>query len=70
MFNYGHTLIKLLISGIVYEGEDGEEEEVVIGLWSGIAWLVGMTVFIVVLSEYVVDTIEEIDVQCFFSFKK
>ncbi|KAG4914688.1 hypothetical protein JHK87_052245 [Glycine soja] len=46
---------------IVYEGEDGEEEEVVIGLWSGIAWLVGMTVFIVVLSEYVVDTIEEID---------
>ncbi|RZB92268.1 Vacuolar cation/proton exchanger 3 [Glycine soja] len=26
---------------------------------SGIAWLVGMTVFIVVLSEYVVDTIED-----------
>ncbi|KAH1155292.1 hypothetical protein GLYMA_18G200500v4 [Glycine max] len=41
------------------DGEDGEEEQAVIGLWSGIAWLVGMTVFIAVLSEYVVDTIED-----------
>ena len=41
-----------------------------IGLWSGIAWLVGMTVFIAVLSEYVVDTIEVIDIKCFFFFQK
>uniref|UniRef100_A0A0R0J3N2 Vacuolar cation/proton exchanger n=1 Tax=Glycine max TaxID=3847 RepID=A0A0R0J3N2_SOYBN len=41
------------------DGEDGSEEQAVIGLWSGIAWLVGMTVFIAVLSEYVVDTIED-----------
>lgn len=44
------------------EDEDGNkdsEEQAVIGLWSGIAWLVGMTVFIALLSEYVVDTIED-----------
>ena len=41
-----------------------------IGLWSGIAWLVGMTVFIAVLSEYVVDTIEVIDIKCFFFLSK
>lgn len=49
----------------LFEAEDeeddcnNEEEQAVIGLWSGIAWLVGMTVFIALLSEYVVDTIED-----------
>jgi Ca2+:H+ antiporter len=31
----------------------------VIGFWSGFAWLVGMTIVIALLSEYVVDTIED-----------
>ncbi|KAK7390389.1 hypothetical protein VNO78_25694 [Psophocarpus tetragonolobus] len=47
-----------------YDREDDEEgdndlEEVVIGFWSGVAWLLGMTVIIAVLSEYVVQTIED-----------
>ncbi|KAK2361078.1 vacuolar cation/proton exchanger [Trifolium repens] len=42
------------------EGENDEaEEEAVIGFWSAFAWLAGMTVFIALLSEYVVDTIED-----------
>ncbi|GAB2217841.1 hypothetical protein Droror1_Dr00001053 [Drosera rotundifolia] len=36
------------------------EETAVIGFWSGIAWLIGMTAFIAVLSEYVVETIEDV----------
>ncbi|XP_047180884.1 vacuolar cation/proton exchanger 3 [Vigna umbellata] len=50
----------------LFEAEDededdsnGSDEQAVIGLWSGIAWLIGMTVFIALLSEYVVDTIED-----------
>ncbi|XP_015580220.1 vacuolar cation/proton exchanger 3 isoform X2 [Ricinus communis] len=41
--------------------EDGDEveETPVIGFWSGIAWLVGMTAVIALLSEYVVGTIED-----------
>ncbi|XP_040992082.1 vacuolar cation/proton exchanger 3-like isoform X2 [Juglans microcarpa x Juglans regia] len=38
--------------------EDDEEEKAVIGFWSAFAWLVGMTIIIAVLSEYVVGTIE------------
>ncbi|CAI8615163.1 unnamed protein product [Vicia faba] len=45
------------------EDEGGDEnieaEEAVIGFWSGFAWLAGMTVFTALLSEYVVDTIED-----------
>ena len=43
------------------ESEDGaedEEEVPVIGFWSGFVWLVGMTIIIALLSEYVVATIE------------
>ncbi|KAK7283983.1 hypothetical protein RIF29_13733 [Crotalaria pallida] len=40
-------------------GEDGSEEQAVIGCWSAVAWLIGMTLFIALLSEYVVDTIQE-----------
>ncbi|CAN1853703.1 Vacuolar cation/proton exchanger 3 [Linum perenne] len=40
------------------EGEQ-EEETPVIGFWSGVAWLVGMTIVIALLSEYVVATIED-----------
>ncbi|GLT55729.1 hypothetical protein SLA2020_288240 [Shorea laevis] len=44
--------------------EDGNEDDViseetpVIGFWSGLVWLFGMTVVVSLLSEYVVDTIE------------
>ncbi|CAN0927940.1 Vacuolar cation/proton exchanger 3 [Linum grandiflorum] len=42
------------------DDEDQEEEETaVIGFWSGFAWLVGMTIVIALLSEYVVATIED-----------
>ncbi|KAK4748215.1 hypothetical protein SAY87_014801 [Trapa incisa] len=40
------------------EGEESSEEAAVIGFWSGFVWLVGMTLVIALLSEYVVDTIE------------
>ena len=36
----------------------GSEETPVIGFWSGFVWLVGMTILIALLSEYVVGTIE------------
>lgn len=36
-----------------------EEDQAVIGFWSGFVWLVGMTGVIALLSEYVVGTIEE-----------
>ncbi|MQL41439.1 hypothetical protein EI012_26385, partial [Escherichia coli] len=40
-------------------GDNASEEKAVIGLWSAVAWLVGMTVFIALLSEYVVGTIQD-----------
>ncbi|KAI4328730.1 hypothetical protein L6164_021063 [Bauhinia variegata] len=41
------------------DGDSVAEETPVIGFWSGFAWLVGMTVLIALLSEYVVQTIED-----------
>lgn len=38
--------------------EDDEEEKAVIGFWVAFTWLVGMTLLISLLSEYVVGTIE------------
>ncbi|KAM3233968.1 vacuolar cation/proton exchanger 3 [Capsicum annuum] len=40
------------------EDKVSEDEEAVIGFWSSFAWLIGMTVTIALLSEYVVGTIE------------
>ncbi|KAM0995994.1 hypothetical protein ACFX13_006106 [Malus domestica] len=40
------------------EDEDEDEEIAVIGFWSAFSWLVGMTIIIALLSEYVVGTIE------------
>lgn len=40
------------------EDEDGQDEKALIGFWSAFSWLVGMTVIIALLSEYVVGTIE------------
>ncbi|KAL5068641.1 hypothetical protein RYX36_019528, partial [Vicia faba] len=59
-----YLIFQLLTHRQLFEAEDegGDEnieaEEVVIGFWSGFAWLAGMTVFTALLSEYVVDTIE------------
>ncbi|XP_014629019.1 vacuolar cation/proton exchanger 3 isoform X2 [Glycine max] len=39
--------------------EGGSDSEAVIGFWSGFTWLVGMTMTIALLSEYVVQTIED-----------
>ncbi|KAM6550651.1 hypothetical protein CsatB_000459 [Cannabis sativa] len=41
------------------EGENSSEEEAVIGFASGFVWLAGMTLVIALLSEYVVQTIED-----------
>ncbi|KAA3463773.1 vacuolar cation/proton exchanger 3-like isoform X2 [Gossypium australe] len=40
------------------EGEE-EEEEAVIGFWSAFVWLVGLTALVSLLSEYLVETIED-----------
>lgn len=40
------------------EVDDEDDEKAVIGFWSAFSWLVGMTLVISVLSEYVVGTIE------------
>lgn len=42
----------------IYEQGDDEEEKAVIGFWVAFTWLVGMTLLISLLSEYVVGTIE------------
>uniref|UniRef100_A0A1J3DNF1 Vacuolar cation/proton exchanger n=1 Tax=Noccaea caerulescens TaxID=107243 RepID=A0A1J3DNF1_NOCCA len=42
-----------------YNDDVTVEETAVIGFWSGFAWLVGMTLFIALLSDYVVSTIED-----------
>ncbi|XP_022948769.1 vacuolar cation/proton exchanger 3-like isoform X1 [Cucurbita moschata] len=41
------------------EEEEDDEEMAIIGVWSSFGWLVGMTIVIAVLSQYVVATIEE-----------
>ncbi|KAJ6922535.1 hypothetical protein NC652_016242 [Populus alba x Populus x berolinensis] len=41
------------------DGDVNSEETPVIGFWSGIVWLVGMTAVVALLSEYVVGTIED-----------
>ncbi|KAI9085125.1 hypothetical protein K1719_032941 [Acacia pycnantha] len=41
------------------DNDDSVSEQAVIGFWSGFSWLAGMTVFIALLSEYVVETIED-----------
>ncbi|KAK8713972.1 hypothetical protein V6N13_149174 [Hibiscus sabdariffa] len=42
------------------EQEDEESEEVaVIGFWSAILWLIGLTALVSLLSEYIVETIED-----------
>ncbi len=57
------------------DGDDDDdvisEEAPVIGFWSGIAWLVGMTAIIALLSEYLARTIEvTISIQLLISPRK
>lgn len=40
------------------DDNDNVTETAVIGFWSGVAWLAGLTALIAILSQFVVDTIE------------
>ncbi|KAG9147926.1 hypothetical protein Leryth_003511 [Lithospermum erythrorhizon] len=52
------------------EGDDDTSDETpVICFWSGFAWLVGMTIIIAILSEYIVGTIEDASKTIIFAFK-
>ncbi|OMO84320.1 Calcium/proton exchanger [Corchorus capsularis] len=58
----GYIFFQLKTHRQIFESQeqedDEEEEKAVIGFWSGFSWLVGMTLIIALLSEYVVGTIE------------
>lgn len=61
----GYLVFQLWTHRQLFEAQEGSddndvasEEEAVIGFWSGFIWLVGMTLLIALLSEYVVGTIE------------
>ncbi|XVF68992.1 hypothetical protein PTKIN_Ptkin11bG0045600 [Pterospermum kingtungense] len=56
----GYIFFQLKTHRQIFESqeEDEDEEKAVIGFWSGFSWLVGMTLIIALLSEYVVGTIE------------
>mmetsp|Transcript_98792 Transcript_98792/g.255393 ORF Transcript_98792/g.255393 Transcript_98792/m.255393 type:complete len:466 (+) Transcript_98792:65-1462(+) len=42
----------------LFQGDDGEDEEPgMLGLWGGIFWLAAITLFISLLSEYIVDSV-------------
>nr|XP_043619341.1 vacuolar cation/proton exchanger 3-like [Erigeron canadensis] len=62
---FAYIVFQLLTHRHIFEtqeedNEDGSEDETpVIGYWSGLIWLIGMTAIISLLSEYLVDTIEE-----------
>lgn len=62
---FGYLIFQLATHRNLFEAQEGDgegdpvsDEEPVIGMWSGVIWLVGMTAVIALLSEYVVDTIE------------
>ncbi|XP_057954682.1 vacuolar cation/proton exchanger 3-like [Malania oleifera] len=62
----GYLVFQLKTHGQLFNSQEGEgeeeveeeEEKAVIGFWSAFGWLVGMTILIALLSEYVVGTIE------------
>ncbi|RHN58848.1 putative calcium/proton exchanger [Medicago truncatula] len=63
---FAYLFFQLWTHRQLFEAQDEDDEdcenaseEAVIGFWSGFAWLVIMTVFIAILSEYVVDTIQD-----------
>ncbi|XP_076931768.1 vacuolar cation/proton exchanger 3-like [Bidens hawaiensis] len=64
---FAYLIFQLWTHRHIFEGEEGDEDDMVvseeetpvIGFWSGLIWLIGMTAVISLLSEYLVDTIEE-----------
>ncbi|EOY33728.1 Vacuolar cation/proton exchanger 3 isoform 3 [Theobroma cacao] len=56
----GYIFFQLKTHRQIFESQEEEEDEekAVIGFWSAFSWLVGMTLIIALLSEYVVGTIE------------
>ncbi|GAA0161083.1 transporter [Lithospermum erythrorhizon] len=63
---FGYLIFQLWTHRQLFEAEEEEEgdddtsdETPVICFWSGFAWLVGMTIIIAILSEYIVGTIED-----------
>ncbi|KAF5803013.1 putative calcium/proton exchanger, sodium/calcium exchanger membrane region [Helianthus annuus] len=64
---FAYLIFQLWTHRHIFEGEEeneddmdvSQEETPVIGFWSGLIWLVSMTAVISLLSEYLVDTIEE-----------
>ncbi|XWS71578.1 hypothetical protein CRYUN_Cryun03dG0149900 [Craigia yunnanensis] len=56
----GYIFFQLKTHRQIFESqeEDEDEEKAVMGFWSAFSWLVGMTLIIALLSEYVVGTIE------------
>ncbi|KAG9142533.1 hypothetical protein Leryth_011640 [Lithospermum erythrorhizon] len=63
----GYLVFQLWTHRQLFEAQEEEEdnddeisnETPVIGFWSGLAWLIGMTAIVAFLSEYVVGTIED-----------
>lgn len=45
-------------SGSTRENEVPDEEEAEVDVWSAVLWLAALTVFIAILSQYIVDAIE------------
>ncbi|MFS7945604.1 putative calcium/proton exchanger, sodium/calcium exchanger membrane region [Helianthus anomalus] len=64
---FAYLIFQLWTHRHIFEGEEeneddmdvSQEETPVIGFWSGLIWLISMTIIISLLSEYLVDTIEE-----------
>ncbi|KAI7733156.1 hypothetical protein M8C21_022152 [Ambrosia artemisiifolia] len=65
---FAYLAFQLWTHNDIFESQEEEEEadldthqdeSPVIGLWGGIIWLTGMTALIALLSEYLVDTIED-----------
>ncbi|KAK1434615.1 hypothetical protein QVD17_00363 [Tagetes erecta] len=64
---FAYLVFQLFTHRHIFEGQEEDEDDMVvsneetpvIGFWSGMIWLIGMTAIISLLSEYLVDTIEE-----------
>ncbi|KAL8208788.1 hypothetical protein R6Q57_008200 [Mikania cordata] len=64
---FAYLIFQLWTHRHIFEGEEEDEDDMnvsdnespLIGFWSGLIWLIGMTIIISLLSEYLVDTIEE-----------
>lgn len=56
---YGaYIYFQLVTHTFLFEGEEEEDEDQILGLWGSIGWMGVLTAFISLLSEYLVDAIE------------